>query len=544
MEGLADFLDSLIGGVDFVMFCALIGGLIWVHTILRPWQTTHHYSKALLDNTTQLIYYGTIGLAITQAFALLLKVWLMAATLQQWPFPAFAGTLQFQAGLARLLLVIVLAYFIKLRLTDNPQSHELWKTAAWGAVPIIIAGAWLTHGAGRFDYRLLLMTSTVIHQVAAACWVGGIFQLLVVWHTHRQGQAAFTLWPAVLRQFSKVGLTAVAVLALTGLPMAINFIDSINGLIGSGYGNLLMVKLMLLGLALAMAYLNRKGTLEFFQQQRSTLAFREVPNFIQAETFVLVSLVFTAVSLATQPPAIDIPDTTASWQEVIATFKPRVPMVISPTHEELMAGEAGRTAIIGQVPSRAMTDWSDYNHNMAGIFVAAAALLSLAGYFRTNSLSPRWPLVLAALGLFLFIRSDPETWPMGPIGFWESTLNSGEILQHRIATLLAFFMGVMEYRARSQQQANPKLIYLFPFLAAFGGLMLLTHSHVGFQPKTAFLIQAGHTLMGFFAIILACARWLELKLSDPAQQRIAGIIAGIAMLQIGMILMFYQEPLY
>ncbi len=544
MEGLADFLDSLIGGVDFIMFCALVGGIIWAHAILRPWQTGRNHSAVLLDNTVSVIYLGAIGLAIAQGFALILKIWLMTATLGRWPFPAFAETFQFQAGLARMLLVGVLAYFIKQRLAAEPTSHELWKMAAWGVLPVLIAGAWLTHGAGRFDNRLLLMTATTIHQVAAACWVGGIFQLIVFWRTSRNQQNQFQAWPQLLKEFSTLGFVAIGVLALTGLPMAVNFIDSINGFIGTGYGNLLLVKLMLLSLALALAYKNREITLAYFQNGQNTRVFQDVPNFIQAETFVLVSLVFTAVSLATQPPAIDIPETTAAWQEVLGTFKPRIPMVISPTHEELMAGEAGRTAIIGQVPSRAMTDWSDYNHNMAGIFVSVAALLSLLGYFRTNNWSPRWPLVLAALGLFLFIRSDPETWPMGPIGFWESTLNSGEILQHRIATLLAFFMGVLEYQARQPKNANRKLIYLFPVLSAFGGLMLLTHSHVGFQAKTAFLIQVGHTLMGFFAIILACGRWLELKLQDPKQKRIAGIVAGFAMLQIGIILMFYQEPLY
>jgi putative copper resistance protein D len=73
--------------------------------------------------------------------------------------------------------------------------------------------------------------------------------------------------------------------------------------------------------------------------------------------------------------------------------------------------------------------------------------------------------------------------------------------------------------------------------------MLLTHSHVGFQAKTAFLIQVGHTLMGVFALILAIGRWLELKLDGPGQ-KIAGFISVFALFQIGLILMFYREPLY
>ena len=158
-------------------------------------------------------------------------------------------------------------------------------------------------------------------------------------------------------------------------------------------------------------------------------------------------------------------------------------------------------------------------------------------------LSRYWPVGFFCLGIFLFFRSDAETWPLGPIGFWESTFSNGEVLQHRIATLLVFVLGIIELTARVSKQSHEKLSLVFPVLAAFGGLMLLTHSHVGFQPKSAFLIQVGHTTMGVFALVLACGRWLELKLDKPGKS-IAGFISVAALFQIGIILMFYREPLY
>jgi putative copper resistance protein D len=101
----------------------------------------------------------------------------------------------------------------------------------------------------------------------------------------------------------------------------------------------------------------------------------------------------------------------------------------------------------------------------------------------------------------------------------------------------------MELAARVTKNPDSKLPYVFPILAAFGGLMLLTHSHVGFQAKSAFLIQVGHTSMGIFALILSCGRWLELKLDSPGKD-IAGFISVFALFQMGLILMFYLEPLY
>jgi len=49
--------------------------------------------------------------------------------------------------------------------------------------------------------------------------------------------------------------------------------------------------------------------------------------------------------------------------------------------------------------------------------------------------------------------------------------------------------------------------------------------------------------MGVFALILACGRWLELKLAHPGRE-IAGFISVAALFQMGLILMFYREPLY
>ena len=544
MGGIADFLDSLIGGVDRVFFCAAIGSLIWGLLLLKPWSA--RYNDKHLSSTVTLLYFGALGLAITQAFALIVKIWLIRVTLEQWPFPAFAETIQFKGGIVRLLVFATLAVFTRLRLSAQPTSLTNWRIATGIGLLAVVAGAWLTHGAGRFDYQAQLMTLTVIHQVSAAAWVGGIFQLLNIWFLHKKQLIEPNWWPHFLKQFSTLGLAAVVASALTGLPMTLHYIDTWNGFLGTGYGNLLMVKLLLLGLALFLAYLNNRGSREYSVHNQETALSREVPNYMQAETFILISLLFTAVSLSTQPPAIDIHETTATWQETLAGFTPRLPRLQSPTHEELMAGEAGRTAIVGQVPSPASTTWSDYNHNISGIFVTVISLMSMLSYVRKTSPGhiPLWPIGFVLLGLFLFVRSDPEAWPLGPIGFWDSTFNNGEILQHRIATLLAAVLGILEFKARHPSNTNQKLIYMFPLLAGFGGLMLLTHSHIGFQPKTAFLIQSGHTLMGVFAIILASSRWLEIQLHDERQKNLAGFISAAAMLQVGMILMFYREPLY
>jgi len=553
MAGIADFLDSLIGGFDLICFCLLIGGLFWGLFILRPWQNQPGYPLELSEKTVDLIVKGGFYLAGAQVFKVILKIWLMTALLNRWPFPEFAGTTQFIGGIVRTLFILLLTAYCHKSLRQNPLSRQHWQTANLLALPMLISGAWLVHAAGRFEDRWYLMSLTVIHQVAAAIWIGSIFQLVNIWLLRYQRKIPDTLWPRFLKEFSPYGMAAVLGILLSGLPIALKYIDSWNGLFGTGYGNLLTVKVVLLSMALGYAWLNRSAVVAYGFNGNDYPLTKRVPYYVEAETFVLITLLFTAASLASQPPAIDIPSLTAKWQEVLATFSPQIPVTESPTHSALIAGEAGRVAIVGKVPSVAATEWSNYNHNVSGIFLTTMSFFAMLSYLRqlpglqnfskALAFTQYWSFGFVALGVFLFFRSDAETWPLGPIGFWESTFNNGEVLQHRIATLLVFVLGVIELYARFSKSANANLVYAFPLLCAFGGLMLLTHSHVGFQPKSAFLIQVGHTAMGVFSLILACGRWLELKLDNPGKQ-IAGFVSVASLFIIGLILMFYREPLY
>ena len=543
MEGLADFLDAILGGIDLICFSLAIGSLFWGILILKPWQSETSIDYRFAAISVQTLYISAFALAIVQSTTLIVKAWLIAETLGQPPFPAYAKTIQFQAGVYRVLFAIALGGIAKLHLVKNTSNFKSWLATTVSALPLIISGAWLVHGAGRFDDKLLLMSLTVLHQLGAALWLGGIAQLLSIWSYKRRTPPIDPQWSVLLSRFSIIGGSAVIVLLATGIPMGWIYIQSWTGLIGTGYGNLLSVKLVLLSFVLCFAAFNFNAARHYVRLGSNIATTNRVPYFIEAEAFILISIIFTAAALSSQPPSADIPNLTASFQEVAETFKPRIPRTTSPTHQELLAGEAGRTAIIGQTPSTAATDWSDYNHNMSGIILCVMTLIGMLSYTSHYRWTQFWPLGFVGLSIFLFFRSDAESWPLGPLGFWESTLSNGEILQHRISTLLAFLLGVFEFQARKTKNKNSWLPYLFPILTAFGGLLLLTHSHIGFEAKSEFLIQIGHTLMGALSIIIACGRWLELRL-DGRAARIAGLISVSGIFFIGLILMFYREPIY
>ena len=132
------------------------------------------------------------------------------------------------------------------------------------------------------------------------------------------------------------------------------------------------------------------------------------------------------------------------------------------------------------------------------------------------------------------------SWPFGHLGFWEGILSSDEILLHRLGALIACPLGLIEWRARIHSKPGSHLPYIFPVLCAVGGLLLLGQSHAGYQPKEEFLVQITHHAIGVLAVIMACGRWLELRLTPPAG-RLAGTVFMSALLMVGLILLFYRE---
>jgi len=546
MQGLANFLDDFLGGLLLICYALVVGSFLWGAVILQVWAKECTVGTGVVRRTLQLLRAGALALAIMTGLKLIIKGLVLASVLGEFPMAAYFDTVQFKAGLLRLLLATGLVMLTP-RMLQAPTQRTLWNLAALLTVPLVISGAWLVHGVGRFESRELLMITTVIHQLAAAIWFGGVAQLLSLWHLGHRDTDAQALWPIAIRRFATLGIGSVVALVLTGLPLAWTYIGTWDGFLGTGYGSLVATKIVFFVIALGFAWLNHSAG----RRSDSQALAHKIPYYIEAETFILVGVLFIAATLSSQPPSTDIRELTARVPEVIDMFTPHIPRLTSPSHAELLAGEAGRVAVVDKIPSLAATEWSDYNHNISGLFLTVMGLFAMLSYHKRLDWAKYWPLGFIGLSIFLFFRSDAETWPLGPLGFWESTFGNGEVFQHRIATLLAFALGVMEVRARANSEAR-KLRYLFPVLCAFGGILLLTHAHAEFELKSEYLIQSTHTSMGVLAVIMASGRWLELRLvgygggyqAGNREGRIAGFIAITAMFLIGNILLFYREPLY
>lgn len=528
MLALADFTDGLLRGTVLVALAVLVAAVPWGLVVLRATRRAPDDPGA--RRAAGLVVGFALVLVACQATLLGLKIAVLTENVGPGAFAAFATTLQFQGGAARLVLGLVVVA-VGLWLRAAPNDGRRWAALAVADAALLAAGAALVHAAGRLEDRGTLMTLTVLHQAAGVVWVGGLVHLVALGRLAPRDARAAALWPDAVGRFARVAIAAVALAALSSAPLVWTYVGSVGGLVGSGYGSLVLAKLALMGVALGF------GARNFFAGRRGADA-RRTPALIEAEGLLLVTLLFTAASLASQPPSVDTPETQATPAELVEVFRPKWPTLTTPSVATKRAQTADPLAVVGNERTPTAYSWSNFSHNVAGVFLLGMSVLALVRLTGRARWARHWPLGLVALAVFVFLRASASdgTWPYGDVAPWSG---DAEGLQHRIAAVLALALGLLEWRARVARDPG-RLARLFPTLAAFGGILLLTHAHVAFEGKSSYLVQVTHVAMGVLAVLLAAGRWLELRLPGRAG-RIAGVASGAAMLLIALVLLFYRE---
>jgi putative copper resistance protein D len=143
------------------------------------------------------------------------------------------------------------------------------------------------------------------------------------------------------------------------------------------------------------------------------------------------------------------------------------------------------------------------------------------------------------MAFFILVRADPEAWPLGPDGFWE-TFDNPETVMHRAAAVLVALFAVFEWRVQRQQALGQVAPYVFPAVCALGGALLLTHSHALGNIKEELLAELSHVPLALLGVVAGWSRWLELRLA-PADRRIPAAIWPACFVGIGLLLLNYRE---
>jgi len=125
-------------------------------------------------------------------------------------------------------------------------------------------------------------------------------------------------------------------------------------------------------------------------------------------------------------------------------------------------------------------------------------LLALLSHNKYFSWAKIWPLMFLGLAVFLFLRADPENWPLGPNGFWAS-FREADVLQHRAAVLLIIVFALFPVGVETNRVKSHAAALVFPGVCAIGGIVLLTHMHAVTNIKQEMLVELSHTPLAIFA---------------------------------------------
>lgn len=151
--------------------------------------------------------------------------------------------------LARLgFLAVAAGYLVRLGRRRKPYG---WGGAAL-AVGLAVTWAAGEHASAGIQVPVA-MTSSALHLLATAVWLGGLVALLVTLYRAR-------LTPAAVTRFSRLAFASVTVLVVTGVYQSWRGLGSWDALTGTTYGRLLTLKLAAVALLLGAAALSRRWT--------------------------------------------------------------------------------------------------------------------------------------------------------------------------------------------------------------------------------------------------------------------------------------------
>jgi len=258
---------------------------------------------------------------------------------------------------------------------------------------------------------------------------------------------------------------------------------------------------------------------------------------LEVEAGLAVVALALAASLASAPPATDVTTARASVEEVRRIFTPQWPTFQTPSAAELAAKSDLADPRAPRMPEN--TQWSEFGHHVAGVFVLGMGLLAMLERTGRAPWARHWPLLIIGLTGFITWSMDPEGWQTGTVGFWEQLLDP-EVLQHRMLLVLTALFALAEWRVRSGRHPTSPLRFVFPLACILGGVLLLAHVHEVNNAKTGFFMELTHLPLGLVALLAGWARWLELRLA-PAPDGWSGRLWAPALVVFGLLLVFYRE---
>lgn len=533
----------------------VLGGLVYVTVIGLP---AGPGAQPAINRCRHGIAWAALALAIAQILFVAVNTFILIGTIQISIVEVAAADF-FIDGLVTVLASLLL--FFLLRKSDRPFASS--KSSVILIVPVVcvllMTSVWRSHSVSRLDDRWITVILTGLHQFAVAAWIGGLPYLMVSLRALEDLPSARFL----AKRFSTLAIAIVATIVATGAALSYFFIGSWQALYGTAYGFMVLTKIALLFLVLVLGWINYqlvrlpgepaksgkspRGLLELEDLPRPLLALRRLG---EAEIGIGFTIILAAASLTSQPPAVDLVQDRLEFHEIVQRMAPKVPRLAYPveavspaTPFEQALRQFDNTANARAHHKLADIEDSEASHHWAGLILL---VISMGAWLSRSEKFPwarYWPLGFIALSIFLFIRVDPENWPMGPRSFWKSFYDP-EVLEHRTIFLLLICYAIFEAGVQTGRLKSLVAASVFPLMIVVSGAVLLLHSHALGNVKDELLIEMNHNAIAVFAVLAGWTRLVEVRL-PPANggrlNRVAGLIWPVCLVAVALLLLNYRE---
>ncbi len=177
------------------------------------------------------------------------------------------------------------------------------RRAVWGwglSLALLITTALTSHSAATAG--ALGAAADLLHELAAGVWVGGVLMLalslLALRHSSVAAERQAQQGAEAVARLSGLAAVAVGVLLSTGLLLGWEQVQSWSGLLLTGYGRMLTLKLVLVLAALGLGVYNSLSA----RGRAANLSGRS-PAWIAVESLAAAAVIFVAGALSDLPPA-------------------------------------------------------------------------------------------------------------------------------------------------------------------------------------------------------------------------------------------------
>ncbi|MFC4099532.1 copper resistance CopC/CopD family protein [Paenibacillus xanthanilyticus] len=237
-------MSNQLGGRDFILYAIRIAyyAALLLASGLLLWSAVARQENQPLGRVRR---KWELPVARSLLVIVLLFVFVQATEMMKgYPASDYAKLFgQTSVGRAWLLLIVLaVALFPVLKL--GAAARAVW------AVLILGVESWSGHAA-VYSPKFVTILLDFIHLAGSALWAGGLVLLFAVWKFDRKEAGRFA------EQFSRMALLSIAVMTVSGVAMTLFFLPSLDYLLYTPWGKMLIAKTAVVVLVLVVGALLR-----------------------------------------------------------------------------------------------------------------------------------------------------------------------------------------------------------------------------------------------------------------------------------------------